>query len=247
MFLVKDTRHGMTNLVFTYEDPRKAGYKGVVEEGVSLDYDMEAVHSWPDGDDRPEVCVGQAPDDPKHYTVFKYHQERKLERKIWVPGTPIVFGSWKDYRKLSLVPPDPHPEQTPDELWYGYLDNLDEDSRLRRQHAQTLAPPKCGDRDEIATWVAKRHLVVDSSIKEIWYLPRGAPPEDIRLLELSDRLVDTGAAEAIEFGLNLEDGDFRLLVADISSDQLEQIKQDASLLPQGWSLNENQIFRRREA
>src|SRR5207245_5534241 len=43
MFLVEHHRYGATYLVFTYEDPQKDGYKGNVEEGISLDYDMEAV------------------------------------------------------------------------------------------------------------------------------------------------------------------------------------------------------------
>ncbi len=246
-FLVKDTRHGMTNLIFTYEDPKKIGCTLDVDEGVSLDYDMDAVHSWPEGADAPEVCVGQDPDDPKHYKVFKYEKDCQREGYRLIPGTPLVFGSWRAYRKLSLVPPDPDPERTPDDLWYGYLDKLDIDSRSRRQHAQVLAPPMGGSRDEVAAWVAKRHLIVDSSIKEISYLPHDAPAEEIRFLEVSDRLGDSGVIEAMDFGLNVEDGNFHLYVADITSDQLEQIKQDASLLPAGWSLKDSQIFRRREA
>src|SRR5947209_2826741 len=59
VFLVEDKRHGTTYLVFTWEDPRKDGYSGAVIDDVSLDYDMEAVHSWPNGHPRPEACVGQ--------------------------------------------------------------------------------------------------------------------------------------------------------------------------------------------
>ncbi len=236
-FLVKDTRHGMTNLVFTQEDPKKIGCALDFDEGVSLDYDMDAVHSWPEGTDAPEVCVGQDPNDPKHYKVFKYEKDCRGEGYHLIPGTPLVFGSWNDYRKL--VPPGPG-----DERWFDFLDELDEVARL---HRQVGAPPKAGSRDEIAAWVAKKHLVVDISIREIWYLPCEAPPEEIRLLEVSDRLVGNGPAEAMEFGLSIEDTQFLLSVADITSDQLEQIKQDASLLPARWSLKDNQIFRRRDA
>ena len=70
MFLLQDNRHGVINLVFTWEDPRKSGYKGDFVEDVSLDYDMEMVHRWLDGEPRPEACVGRAPDNPKHYKVF---------------------------------------------------------------------------------------------------------------------------------------------------------------------------------
>ena len=69
MFLVEDQRGGTTYLVFTYEDPRKDEYTGPVTERVTLDYDMETVHSWSDGHARPEACVGRSKDDPKHYQV----------------------------------------------------------------------------------------------------------------------------------------------------------------------------------
>ena len=171
VFLVEDKRHGMTNLVFTSEDPRKAGYKGNVIDGVILDYDMEAVHSWPDGHDAPEACVGRAPDNPKHYKVFKYRSELQADKYQPVPGTALRFGTWKEYVKVQLLPPDP--DQTEDEPWYDYLDKLDEDSRRRRQLAPAPALPAGRSRDDVAAWVAKKHLIVDSSIREVWYLPQG--------------------------------------------------------------------------
>ncbi len=174
MYLVEDNRHGTCYLVFTWEDPRKAGYVGRVLDGVTLDYDMDAVHRWPDGNESPEEAVGRSPDNPNHYQVFRYNRERQQAGYAPVEGTPVVFGSWKDYVKLRLVPPDP--EQTDDEHWYDYLDKLDEDSRRRRLRAQPLAPPRSGAREDIAAWVAKQHLVVDTSIREVWYLPQGRRP-----------------------------------------------------------------------
>jgi hypothetical protein len=229
----------MTNLVFTWEDPQKAGYKGTVVEGVTLDYDMEAVHSWPVGQARPEACVGRAPDNPKHYKVFKYSSERQSTGYQPVAGTAAVFGSWKDYLKLR------HAEDLPDEDWYQELDRLDESSRVRRQRTQAPALPMGKSRDEVAAWVAKKHLIADSGIREVWYLPREAPPEEIRLLELNDRLAGTESkAEAIDFGLDVEGARFHLFVADITSEQLDQIKKDPSRLPSGWSLDESKIWRR---
>jgi hypothetical protein len=239
VFLVEDKRHGMTNLVFTWEDPRRVGYKGNVVEGVSLDYDMEAVHSWPDGHASPEACVGRDPDNPSHYKVFRYGSDRHEARFQPVQGTAAVFGSWRDYLKLY------HAEDLPEEDWYQELDRFDEASRLRRQRAPEPDPPMGKSRDEVAAWVAKKHLLVDSGIREVWYLPRGAPPEEIRLLELSDRLAGTESkAEAIDFGLDVEGARFCLFVADITSDQLDQIKKDPSRLPSGWSLDESRTWRR---
>jgi len=152
---------------------------------------------------------------------------------------PEVFGSWKDYLKLR------HAEDLPDEDWYQELDRYDEASRLRRKRAQAPAPPSGKDRDEVADWVARRHFIADSGIQEVWYLPREAPLDEIRLLELNDRLAGTEySTEAIDFGLDVEGARFRLLVADITSEQLEQIKKDPSRLPSGWSLEGSRIWRR---
>ena len=246
VYLVEDNRHGATYLVFTWEDPRKAGCKGRVVEDVTLDYDMEAVHSWPDGQAMPEACVGRAPDHSKHYKVFKYSRELTSEGYEPVVGNPVVFGSWKEYVEIHLIPPDP--EQTDDQLWYDYLDKLDEDSRRRRRNPQVIAMPSNGNRDEVAAWVAKKHFVTDSAVREIWYLPQSAPPEEIRLLEVSDRLAGPESeVEAIDFGLDIEGARFRLLIADITSEVLDQIKQNPSRLPSGWSLDDNKIWKRRRA
>jgi hypothetical protein len=243
VYLVEDERHGAHYYLFTVEDPRKAGYRGNVIEGVTLDYDMEAVHSWPDGQSRPEVCLGQAPDNPKHFKVFKYNSERQSAGYLPVPGTAVKFGSWADYLKVQLNPPDP--EQTPDEDWYAYFDKVDEAIRQRRRRVEVPAPPAGSSRDDVAAWVAKRHRLVDSSIREVWYLPRGAPSDEIRLLEVNERFVGPESkAEAIDFGLDIEGARFRLFVADVTSEQLDQIKQDPSRLPPGWTLDGKVVWRR---
>jgi len=239
VFLVEDKP--MTNLVFIGEDPRKAGYTGEVIEDVTLDYDMLAVHKWPGGDAAPEACVGRAPDNPKHYKVFKYSSDLHSAGYQPVGGTPVVFASLLDYLKLL------QPDLLEDEGWYEYLDWLDDKSRRRRQRAPVPDAPAGKSRDQVAAWVAKKHLLVDTSIREIWYLPRGAPPEEIRLLEVNDRLAgNESKVEAIDFGLDIEGVQFRLFVADITTDQLDEIKQGRSRLPPGWSLDEGLTMWRRE-
>ena len=153
------------------------------------------------------------------------------------------FGSWKDYLKIQLLPPNP--DQTDDEPYYAYLDKLDEDSRHRRRRAQPSETPSGKNRDDVAAWVARTHLIADSGVREIWYLPRGAPPKEIRLLELNDRFAGPeSTTDAIDFGLEVNGTHFRLFVADITSEQLAKIKQDPARLPAGWSLDENRIWRR---
>ena len=75
---------------------------------------------------------------------------------------------------------------------------------------------------------------------------RGAPADEIRFVEVNDRLAGAESkAEAIDFGLDIEGARFRLFVADVTTDQLERVKQDPSRLPRGWSLTGNQVWRRR--
>jgi hypothetical protein len=148
----------------------------------------------------------------------------------------LVFGSWSDYVGVRLNPPDP--EQTDDEQWYEYLDKLDEDSCRRRRNQSKFSTPTNGNRDEVAGWLAKTHIIADSAIREVWYLPNGAPPDEIRLLEVNDRLAGSQASvEAVDFGLDVAGKPFRLLVADITSDQLLELRQDPSRLPPGWSID----------
>ncbi len=243
LFLVKDVRHGTTHLIFTWEDPRKDGCKSPIVEGVTLDYDMVAVHRWPDGEARPKPCVGQARENRSLYTVFKNSKERKAAGYQPVAGTPFLFGSWKDYAQLHLIPPDP--EQTSQDEWYDYWTNSTRTRAFGASTAQEPLVPPSGSRDEIAAWVAKTHFFVDSGIREVWYLPREAPPDEIRLLEVSDRLAGPETkTEAIDFGLEVEGTHFRLLVADITSEQRDEIRQDPSRLPSGWSLDGSKIWRR---
>ncbi len=237
MFLVEDKPCG--NLVFTWEDPRKAGYTGQVVEGVDLDYRMEVVHDWPEGDPRPEPRVGRNPQNPKFFKVFKYNSQRESAGYQPVDGTAVVFGSWSDYLRSR------HPDLLEDEQWYRYLDELDEASRRRRHRTQPPDPPADSSRDEVAAWVAREHLLVDSSIREVWYLPQAAPPDEIRLLEINDRLAPPESSiEAIDFGLDVGGVSFSLFVADVTSEQLDQINKDPSRLPPEWSLDAKRIWRR---
>ena len=246
MFLVEDKQHGVTHLVFTWEDPRKAGYRGTVIEEVSLDYDMEKIHSWPDGEEAPEACVGRERDNPKHYKVFKYCPEVVQAGYEPVAGDAVVFGKWADYVRLRLKPPDP--EETNSDQWFDYLDELDRVARDRSLRSGSLAAPASSNRDEIAAWLAKKHFRVDSGVREVWYLPQGAPPDEIRLLELRDRFAgNESKVEPVDFGLEIEGEPFRLLVADVSSEQVQSIKADPSGLPNGWSLDGSKVWTRRGA
>jgi hypothetical protein len=140
-------------------------------------------------------------------------------------------------------------EQYDEEQWFEFLDELDAVSRRRQRRVEEPAPPAAAERDTMAHWMARKHLVSDSGIREIWYLPQGSPPDEIRLLEVNDRLAlsDAEAArvEPIEFGLAGQDTRFKLLVADVSGDQLDAIKAGRLDLPRGWELSGKIIWGRR--
>src|SRR5262245_24799596 len=103
-FRVPEKRFGTTSQVFTVEDPHRAGYRGEVEAGVSLDYDLLAVHSWPDGAPAPEACLGRDPHDPTHYKVFKYGSDRASAGFDPVEGRVYVVTYWNDFSRLHLIP-----------------------------------------------------------------------------------------------------------------------------------------------
>jgi hypothetical protein len=140
-------------------------------------------------------------------------------------------------------------EQYDEGQWFEFLDELDAVSRRRQRRVGEPAPPATADRDAMARWVARKHLVSDSGIREIWYFPQGAPPDEIRFLEVNDRLslsdAEVTRVEPIEFGLAGQDARLKLLVADVSGDQLDAIKAGCLELPRGWELSGNTIWGRR--
>ncbi len=133
------------------------------------------------------------------------------------------------------------------EQWFAFLDELDAVSRRRRERDQEPEQPPASDRDSVAAWLARQHFLVDVAIREIWYLPKDAPANEIRLLEVTDRFAgpESSQVQAIDFGLDVQGAPFTLIVADVTSDELERVKRGELALPQGWNLDENKVWRRR--
>ena len=105
-------------------------------------------------------------------------------------------------------------------------------------------------RDEFARWIALKHLAVDPEIREIHYLPANAPLREVRLLEVNARLAVPslpGSVEPVDFMPDIDGLDFSLLVADVTPEEWEAIRQRELPLPEGWVLDEQtQAFRRRQ-
>ena len=136
-------------------------------------------------------------------------------------------------------------EQLSELEWFDFLDEIDAVHRRRNQDRRDDAPVG-RPRDEVAAWLARTHFVVDVNIREVWYVPTGAPPDEIRFLEVNDRyLGPEHGMTPVVFHINDPEIPFRLLVVDVSSDELDQCLRDPSRLPAGWSLDGHVIWRRR--
>jgi hypothetical protein len=244
MFLVRDERFRAPFLVFTYKDPRMDGYKGSVEEDVIVENDRPITDCWENGEDLPEDVVGRDPANPKHYKIFRYTKDLEQANYALVPGMPFKITSWLDFMKVRLVPPDP--EQVDEEDWYNYLDKVDDEARRLQKRSPWPETPKDSSRDAVAEWLAKQHFITDPTIREIWYLPQGAQADEIRFLELSERLIgNEERVEPFDFGVDALGAHYRLFVGDVSGDQIERIRRDPGVLPKGWSIDGHIVWRRR--
>jgi hypothetical protein len=245
MFRVETQRSGIKRQIFTWENPRKDGYKGDVEDGVTLDHNEE-IYLYPSGSDLPVTCLGRSRSSPKEYKVFKHRRDLDAAGYEYVSaGTPPVLGSWLDYVRLHLDPPNP--EEIDEEDWFNYLDKVDDEARRLNKRSPWPETPKDASRESVAEWLAKQHFIMDPTIREIYYLPQGAPANEIRFLEISERLTgNEGKVTPLDFGVEELGVRFRLAIADVSGDHLEVIRREPTMLPSGWVLDGNTVWRRRD-
>ena len=97
-YLLDPQPDGSVNHVFLLKDPRKQGYLGEVQEGATLDYDMNHVHSWPSGSEMSSPCLAQDSNRPSYFKVFKNDAEREREGFVLVASTtPALNNHWKEY------------------------------------------------------------------------------------------------------------------------------------------------------
>lgn len=243
MFVAEDQRPGFHNYVFTQLDPKIDGFKGPVIEGATLEYDVLSVSDWPGGAQRPQPQLGRDPANSKHYKVFKYpHDLLESGFELVHHNAPVVVYSWHDYKKMVPLPLE-IAERTEEPEWFEYLDEVDAATLHRQRRApapdlQSNSPP-----ERIAEWIAKSHLSADASVRQVWYLPTGAPDGEIRLLEVSNRI--SGAEdvpEPMDFGVEVGGKSVKLMVADVTGEQLRRIQSDPNLLPAGWNMSHAKLY-----
>ena len=252
MFLVKYRRLGMDKYVFTQVDPRSEGYKGDVIEDVTLKYNEEKIHLWLDGEPCPDPQLGRDRRNPKLFKVFKFPNELNEAGFEFVHNNaPFVAYSWSDYRKRYDPVPEEYVKRMTRDEWFDFLDEVDSAARLRNtlSEFQKRERPGLGSgREQIAEWVAKRHMGIDGGIQEVWFLNSGSPADEIRLLEVNDRFAgDSSNIEPLDLSLDIDGAKYKLMVADISARQLETIKADpVKALPRDWKFDEPRVWGRRE-
>jgi hypothetical protein len=130
-----------------------------------------------------------------------------------------------------------------DRQWRVFLDDLSK-ARSQRGRSTVGELPPNPNRDQVAAWLAKKHLAVDPGITDVLYLPKDAPEYEIRLVEANTLLTALPDEEVtpVDFGLNVEGLDFKLLVLDVTPDQWKEIVENRSQLPPGWILDGSQRF-----
>jgi len=65
-------------------------------------------------------------------------------------------------------------EQLYEAQWYDFLDELDAISRRRRDRHRVPDSPQSFDRESVAAWIASRHFLTESGLREVWFLDHGA-------------------------------------------------------------------------
>ncbi len=96
------------------------------------------------------------------------------------------------------------------------------------------------DRDTRAAFYAKRHTEVDPGIRAIYYLPVGAPSNEIRLVEVNELIRSIASPEPIDFGVDAGTANMhKLVVLDVTPVQWEEIQANTRSLPEGWTLEGN--------
>lgn len=120
-------------------------------------------------------------------------------------------------------------------------------SGIVQQRFQSPDPPPGASRDDVAAWLAAKHLAIDPYISEVYYAPTGSPNSEIRLIEVNEILPEMPMEQvwAVDFGLDIAGLNFTLVVADVSGKQWEAIQSGRLALPPQWSVDGCVRFSRR--
>src|SRR6267143_464718 len=93
------------------------------------------------------------------------------------------------------------------------------------REAEEHRPHNGMSKEDFVAWIARQHFAIDKGITRILYLPTGAPPDEVRLLEVNAlaSLPENGPIEAVDFMPDIEGVRYTLFVADVTPRQIESI------------------------
>jgi len=132
-----------------------------------------------------------------------------------------------DTQQLAMQASQLDPEE-----YQVFLDQLAE-KRKNQFQSQLSENPEDISRDTVAKWIAYQHLATDPGITDVWYLPDKSPAQEIRLIEVNRLLrgVEDEEMIPIDFGLDIEGINFKLMVLDVKPGQLEDLHNKILPLP----------------
>jgi hypothetical protein len=140
---------------------------------------------------------------------------------------PDIEGLYRDLIEL------PHRQYS------DLIRRVDSERRQAIERKEKEHPPDAGmSRDAFARWISRRHFAIDKGITRILYLPTGAPPEEVRLLEVNELayIPENAPIEGLDFMPDIEGLNYRLFVADVTPRQFEAVQSHRVALPAGWNL-----------
>lgn len=94
------------------------------------------------------------------------------------------------------------------------------------------------DAAEAARHHAASFLYTDVDVREIYYLPAGAGPRDVRLLVVGGLVArEATPLEVLDFGVDIGQPSAHMMhVVDITPEQWDRLRAGRLVLPPGWSL-----------
>jgi len=104
-------------------------------------------------------------------------------------------------------------------------------------------------KDEAVRELAEWHFSVEPDLTHVIRIVadnEDAPNEPIKLLEVNAATVATGSVEPFAFSPS-ESVPFPTVIAEVTPEEFERIQRAELMLPNGWSLVNNQRFNRPKA
>lgn len=99
-------------------------------------------------------------------------------------------------------------------------------------------------KDAAALRLIQWHFTVEPELREVYRIVMdddGSQEGPIRLLEVNAATVPTGSIEPFGFSPT-EEIPFRTVIAEITPEELESVRSNPEVLPEGWSLSRAERF-----